>query len=199
MRDRRAPAAEIARARFGAYGPLLRLGRTDEALSLLLECRQEFEDGRDIGMLGMVFSALADTEYQRGNGDVAMRLQRDALRYKYLVMDMPHIAASYHSLGHYLHAHARQPVPALACHLAAALIRALTGTAGTDDSVQAAATDLRVFGTDAILPADVADLCSRLSDIPGTDLPGLIATLFSDPDATDQVLRDLITQARLSS
>ncbi len=131
MRDRRAPAAEIARARFGAYGPLLRLGRTDEALSLLLECRQAFEDARDIGMLGMVFSALADIEYQRGHGDAAVHLQRDALRYKYLAMDMPHIAVSYHSFGHYLHAYARQPAPALACHLAAALIRALTGTAGS--------------------------------------------------------------------
>ena len=90
-----------------------------------------------------------------------------------------------------------QPAQALACHLAAALIHALTGSAGTDDSVQAAATDLRVFGTDAVPPTDVADLCSRLSDIPGTDLPGLIATLSSDPGAADQVLRDLIDQAAL--
>jgi tetratricopeptide (TPR) repeat protein len=199
MRDRRAPATEIARARFGAYGPLLRLGHTDEALSLLRECRQAFEDANDVGMLGMVLSALADTEYQRGQGDAAIRLQRDALRYKYRAMDIPHIALSYHNLGHYLHTHARQPAPALACHLAAALIRALTRTAGTDESVQAAAADLRVFGTNAIVPTDVPDLCSQLSDSPGTDLPSLIAKISSDPDATGQVLRDIITQARLSN
>jgi hypothetical protein len=198
MRYRGAPAAEIARARFGAYGPLLRLDRTDEALSLLRGCRQVFVDARDIGMLGMVLSALADTEHQRGQGDAAIRLQRDALRYKYLTMDMPHIALSYHNLGHYLHAHARQPAQAIACHLAAALIRALSGAAGTDDSIQAAATDLRVFGPDAIPPANVADLCLRLSDIPGTNLPGLIVRLSPDPDASDEVLCDLIAQARLS-
>jgi hypothetical protein len=196
MRDRRAPAAEIARARFGAYGPLLGLGRTDEALSLLLECRQTFEDARDIGMLGMVFSALADTEYQRGHGDAAMRLQRDALRYKYLAMDMPHIAASYHSLGHYLHAYARQPARALAYHLAAALIRALTGSAGTDDSAQAAASDLRVFGADAVPPTDVADLCRQVGDIPGTDLPSLIAALSPDPENAEAALCTLIAQAQ---
>ena len=40
MRDRRAPATDIARARFNDYGPLLRLGRTEEALAVLLDCRQ---------------------------------------------------------------------------------------------------------------------------------------------------------------
>ena len=37
-RDRAATAAEIARAIFNDYGPLLRLGRIDQALALLLEC-----------------------------------------------------------------------------------------------------------------------------------------------------------------
>ena len=84
MRDRRAPAAAIARARFNDYGPLLRLGRTDEALALLLRLppgvpgRPRHRDAR------LVLSALADTEDQRGHGDAAIRLERDALRYEYL-------------------------------------------------------------------------------------------------------------------
>ncbi len=46
-RERGAPATDIARARFNDYGPLLRLGRTEEALALLLECRQVFQDAHD--------------------------------------------------------------------------------------------------------------------------------------------------------
>jgi hypothetical protein len=84
MSSRRAPVTELAKARFGAHWPLLQLRRTDEALGLLLECRQAFEGAKDVGMLGMTFSALADTEHQRGHGDAAVQLQCDALRYKYL-------------------------------------------------------------------------------------------------------------------
>ena len=51
-RDRGAPATDIARGRFNDYGPLIRLGRTGEALDLLLECRQAFEHAHDIQMLG---------------------------------------------------------------------------------------------------------------------------------------------------
>ena len=106
------------------------------------------------------------------------------------------IAVSYHNLGNYLRRHARQPAPALASHLAAALIRALTGTDDTGRRRSAAAaTDLREFGTAAVPPADVADLCRQLGDISGTDLPGLIAALAPDPETAEQALRDLIAQA----
>ncbi|MBC7273289.1 MAG: hypothetical protein H5T76_32110, partial [Streptomyces sp.] len=40
---RGAPSADLARARFPAYMPLLRLGRTGEALAVLEECREVFE------------------------------------------------------------------------------------------------------------------------------------------------------------
>ena len=80
--------------------------------------------------------------------------------------------------------------------MAAALIRALTGAEGSDDSVRAAATDLREFGTDATPPADVPDLCHRVADIPGTDLARLIAALAPDPATADQALRDLTAQVQ---
>jgi hypothetical protein len=88
-RDRQAPVASIAQARFNDYGPLLRLGRTGEALELLLECRQVFQDAGDIPNLAKVLSALADTEDRRGHGDAAVRLERDALRYAYLTGTWP--------------------------------------------------------------------------------------------------------------
>ncbi|MBO0806052.1 MAG: hypothetical protein J2P25_23645 [Nocardiopsaceae bacterium] len=198
---RRAPANGTARTRYNDHGPLLRLGRTGQALNLLLECRQVFHDTGDIEMLGKTLTALADTEDKRGHGDAALRLQRDALRYTYLAADVTGIAISYHNLGNYLHRHARQPAAALAAHLTAALIYALTGMGGTGPgsaagSVRAAATDLRVFGTAAEPPADIADLCHRLADIEGTDLPALIRQLEPDAETAEQTLCDLIAQAR---
>ena len=62
MRERRAPAAGIAGARFSDYFPLLRLGRTREALGLLLECRQIFQDAHDTGNLGKTLSAFAGAD-----------------------------------------------------------------------------------------------------------------------------------------
>ena len=82
MRDRGAPATVIARATFNDYYPLLQLGRTDQALALLVECRQVFQHIGDIEMLGKTLDALAATENMRDHGDAAIRLERDALRYE---------------------------------------------------------------------------------------------------------------------
>jgi CHAT domain len=195
-RGRRDPATDIARARFNDYHPLLRLGRTEEALAVLLDCRQVFQDAHDTGMLGMTLGALADTEDERGHGDAALRLQCDALRYSYLAGDVDGIAVSYHNLGNYLHRHARQPAPALASRLTAALISTLAGDGLANDSTLAAATDLRESGTAAVPPANVADLCRILGDIPGTNLPGLLAALSPDAGTAERTLRDLIAQAQ---
>ncbi len=196
MRARRAPDTEMTQAKFIDYFPLLRLGRTGQALALLLECRQVFDDAKDIEMLGMTFNAIADTEDMRGHGDAAIRLQRDALRYGYLAGNVISIAIWYHNLGNYLHRHAHQATTALACHLAAALMRALTGANGTANSIRAARADLRAFGPDAALPTGVADLCRQVGDIPGTDLPGLIAKLSPDPASAERAFYDLIAQAQ---
>ncbi len=195
-RGRAAPATDIARARFNDHGPLLRLDRAGEALELLLECRQVFQDARDTEMLGKTLSALANVEDARGRGDAAISLERDALRYEYLAGDVTAITVSYHNLGNYLHRHARQPVPALACHLAAALIGIVTGIYIGVDAVHAAAYDLGDLGDAATLPADVAELCRLAGDIPGTDPARLIAALAPDAAATERMLRDLTAKAR---
>jgi hypothetical protein len=111
----------------------------------------------------------------------------------------PGTAVTYHNLGLY-HRHAPQPVAALDSHLAAALIRTLSGIGGDSPdsahgSLRAAADDLRRFGLAAVPPRNVADLCRQLSGLPGTDLHGLIATLSPDPEAAEATLRDIITQA----
>ena len=202
QRDRNAPTTDTARVRFNDYSPLLRLGRTEEALTLLRDCHRIFQDARDTRMLGQTLSALADAEDQRGHGDAALRLERDALRYLYLAGDVAGIAVSYHNHGNYLRRYARQPAPALASHLATDLIRALAGIGGkgTDNSVgsvRPAATDLRDLGTAAVPPASVADLGRMLGDISGTDLPGLVRQLSADTETAERILRDLIAQARV--
>lgn len=67
---------------------------------------------------------------------------------------MPGVLFSHHSLGSDL-ADAEQPGPALAHHLASALLRVITGAAGVERSIAAAADDLRTGG-EAAMPPDVA-------------------------------------------
>jgi hypothetical protein len=156
---------------------------------------QTAKDARDFGNLGKTLGALAITEDARGHGDATNQLRRDAMRYLYLAGDVDGITVSYHDLGNYFHLYARQPTAAFSCHLAAALISALAGTGGTGDSVHNASIDLRELGA-AVLPVNVADLCRQLGDIPGTDLPRLIAAISPDPAAAEQNLRTLIAQAQ---
>lgn len=198
-RDRDAPRARIARVRFNDYAPLIHLRRTQEALTLLQDCLAIFRDAHDTLMIGNTLGALADVEEDRGHGDTAIRLISDALRYFYLADDVPGIAGSYYNLGSYLHRDARQPAIALATHLAAALIRALAGSDEATHQIDAAALDLREFGSVAVPPANVADLCDRLADIPGTDLPGLLATLSSDFETAERTLHDLVAQAQATA
>ncbi len=171
--DRGAPAREIAQARFNDYGPLIQLGRIDDALTLLLDCRQAFEKAHDILGLGQVLSALADVEDRRGHGTVAISLEHDALRYMYLAGDVIGIGVGHHNLGYYLRRHARQPAGGLAHHLAAAVVRALARADGVDRCLRAARDELRALGANADPPADIAGLCRLGAGVPGTDLERL--------------------------
>jgi CHAT domain len=191
MRGRGAPQAEITRVRFSDYGPMIMLGRVDEALGLLMDCREVFEHAHDIAMLGKVFGALAATEGHRGRGDVAVDLAREALRYNYLAGDVDNIRISHHNLGEYLRDLAGQPGTALAHHLAAALLRAVTGAEDAEGSVPAAADDLKTGG-DVTVPAGVADLCRRVAAVPGADLGQLLAKLAPHPQAVQRTFEELI-------
>jgi hypothetical protein len=147
-------------------------------------------------MLGKTLSALADAEDKRGHGEAALRLERDALRYRYLAGDVAGIAISCHNLGNYLRRHRHQPAQVLASHVTAALIRTLIDADGIHRSIDAAATDFRVFGSATGAPTSVADLDRQLGDIPGTDLPSLLAKLSPDPETAEQALHNLIAQAQ---
>jgi hypothetical protein len=148
-----------------------------------------FEAAHDVTNLGKVLGGLADAEDKRGHSDVAVGLQRNALRYCYLAADVASIQVSHHNLGNYF-GYTGQLYPALAHHLAAALLRVITGSEGAEDSARAATADMRA-AAEAALPADVAVLSARVGEVPGVHLDQLL-TALADPAAVDQSLRELI-------
>jgi hypothetical protein len=130
LRARGAGEREIAAmARFGDYGPLLRLGRLGEADALLADCQRVFDDAGDAVMLGRTFSARAGLAAGRGRHAEAARLEQVALRLHYTRPDPAVLAVSHHNLAGCL-GRAGDGGPAVLAHrFAAALLYRLTGAA----------------------------------------------------------------------
>ncbi|MGW1713158.1 CHAT domain-containing protein [Streptomyces sp. NPDC002156] len=197
-RARGAPVTDLAAARLPAYMPLLRLGRTEDALRLLDECRQVFEDAGDFLSLGEVFGALANVADARGHGEVAIARERDSLRYAYRAGVPPVVAVGHANLGTYLHSHARDAAGAVAHHLAAALLATLSGGGRTMNAAQSLAGDLQEFGADGVaqLPAGVEELCARVAEVPGVALDRLLAGLDPGLVRARESLDALVREAK---
>ncbi|MGW5126176.1 CHAT domain-containing protein [Streptomyces sp. NPDC004069] len=192
---RGAPLTDLVSARHLAYMPLLQLGRTDEALSLLDASRQDAERLDDPLLLADVFGALGNVENARGHGDVAIDRARDCLRYAYRAK-VPHtIAIGHGNLGTYLNIHARDGTAAAAHHLAAMLLGRLTGGV-TSDAGPAVAGDLHEFGPEVALPGSPEALCDRVGQVPGVDLLPVLRQLASDPASLSGLLESVIEEAR---
>ena len=196
MDARGASDSESAKTRFNGYTPLLRLGRTDDALRLLSSCRTVFESDHDIEMLGITLSALADVEHMQGHGDTAISYQLAALRYTYMAGDVHDIAINHHNLGSYLALHANQPIMAIAHHLASALILSLTGSADIDASIHAAADDFGKAGGRLDVPDTVSELVRQVEATPGAELGRLLSGVAPGPDVVQQVLEELVIRVR---
>jgi tetratricopeptide (TPR) repeat protein len=195
---RGAPAAEIASTRFNTHGPLIRLGRLEEALDVLRECRKAFESAHNVHMLGKVLGALADVEDRRGHHQIAADLAFDALRYAYLAGHADSIQVDHHNVGIFCRL-AGQLNQALAHHLAAALIGAVTGRGDNGGSLKEAAADLRAIGDTAAIPADVAELCRHVAEVPGVRLDRLLATPGRDSQTIQLELDKVIARVRALS
>jgi hypothetical protein len=194
QRSRSAPAALIAESKFNDNGPLIELGQLKQALKLLLECRAAFEQAHDVTMLGKVFYALAIAETKRGHGEIAISTLRDALRYSYRAEDADNIEGCHDELGDQLR-QAGQPGAALPHHLAAALLRSVTGARAADILASAAAAGFDLGVSDATVPADVAELCRQVAAVPGVDLDRLLIRLAPDRPAVEQALTRLAARA----
>lgn len=195
-RRRGAPAADLARARFNDYGPLLRLGRNDEALAVVQECKAAAEQDRDIEMLGVVFGALAEVEDARGHKDVAAERCKDALRYLYRAGNPIDVAGGHARLGNYTGRGGASHRSAVTQFLAAALLYELSGTGQANNPESAAAAHVRAGQDEAMLPANAAELCARVRAIPGCDLAGLLDRIWPDSAAVERTYQNIVHQVR---
>ncbi|MFE6285736.1 CHAT domain-containing protein [Streptomyces sp. NPDC057877] len=192
---RGAAATDLAQARFPAYMPLLRLGRTAEALAVLEQCREVFEAAGDDLHLGEVFGAFATVEDARGRGAAALARGRDCLRYAYRAGVPATIAVSHANFGTYLHSHARDGAGAVAHHLAGALLGVLTG-GRTVAALESVVGDLREFGPSAEPPDGPRELCARVAEVPGVALDGLLERLAPEAGRVRELLAGLTGRAR---
>jgi tetratricopeptide (TPR) repeat protein len=188
-------AHEIASTRFGDYGPLLRLGRLDQADRLLADCQQAFTDTEDIPMLGVVFSARADLADRRRRHTDVVRLEQTAVRLRYTRPDPAAVAVSHYNLGNYLTRAGVDPAGALAHHLAAATLLTLVGnTAAAARALRSVADDMTNHPA-LTPPAGVAELAAVVEHTEGVGFTALIDVLCPDRAAADQTIRDLLAAA----
>ncbi len=99
MRSRDASTWELAYIGYNDYGPLIRLGRLEDADRLLAHCQQVFEDHNDLDQLANVFTARASLENARGNVAGALVFERTAIRYAYLRREPEDVAIDHHNLA----------------------------------------------------------------------------------------------------
>lgn len=190
MRERGATALALANAEFNDYGPLLRLGRRDEAYALLLRCRQTFEQQQDTGGLGRALAGLAHVEAEIGHGDQAIRLGAAALRYVHRAGAPSHIGISHFNLANYLRRHGSDPREALAHRLAATIVAYQTGSGRLSATLHALSAETIAMAAPDLNWDEVCELTGRIE---GVDLAALVARLptraADGPAALAEVLR----------
>jgi hypothetical protein len=195
QRQRGAGIHELTRTRFNDAGPLIRLGRLDEAGRLLRECQQVFEDHHDTPMLARVLGTRASVEDASGRAGAAADLARTALRLCYSRPDPRDIATSHNNLVNYLRETGGDQAGQRAHRLAAALIRKLAGmTHDLANTQRNLAADLAAdLGAD--LPATLADVIQVAEQTDGVRLGDLLTAIQPDTQAAEQALAEILSIA----
>jgi len=101
-RARGASEHEIARGRYNRCGPLLSLGRLDEAQRELEQCLEVFQTAGDTANRSKTLSALADLFNRKGDLQQAIGLERGALALCNTLPDPVDRGMSHHNLCNYL-------------------------------------------------------------------------------------------------
>jgi tetratricopeptide (TPR) repeat protein len=193
-RARGASTYEITRFRYNDSGPLIRLGRLDEAEQLLIECQQVYEDQGDLGRLARVFANRAYLEDERGNMGAALAFQQTAVRFCYARADARDIAAAHTNLASILQRTGSDPAALRAHRLAGALIYQLTGMTHNLAAVcQMLAGELRRDGGDARhLPGTLDEVVSVAEQTEGVHLGELITAVQPDRQAAADILAQIL-------
>jgi tetratricopeptide (TPR) repeat protein len=195
-RERGAGVHEITRNRFNDAGPLIRLGRLEEAGRLLADCQRVFEDHADTGSLATVLSTRADLEYQLGRCQAAIDLERAAIRLSYALPDPQDIAISHHNLANYLRHLGSDAAGQRAHRLAAALVARLAGMAHyLDGTMRVLARELRLDDGGEALPSTVADVIAVAGRTEGVRLGEMLAALQPDPQVVEDALTEILHTA----
>lgn len=191
---RNVPEHLSARTRFNMYGPLIQLGRLNEAADVLTRCREHFENHGDLPRVGKVLSALATVEHERGHDDVALSLERDALRLKYISSaSVTDIAIGHHGYGNYI---PNLPHLTFAHHLAAALLFSLSGSGHLKTSFQALTEDLTDHPDAAEAFATPAEMVHEVDQVDGVRLGQLLDSLSPDTSAQQRALDSILATVR---
>lgn len=197
-RGRGAPDISIARMLFGDCRRLTELGNHDAAHQLLLECRITAERAGDAVLLSSIFHALSEAEHERGRGEGALSLARDALRYAYYAKDTERIRHNHRTYGIYLAYYLDRGDEGLAHCLAAALIEMIAQHKVPDEAMLTGVAVFRAAG--ARVPAGLADLSRTVDAVPGVDLRKLLEGLVPQPSMAERALSGLIAaQARIAT
>jgi tetratricopeptide (TPR) repeat protein len=194
-RDRGASSYEIAATVLNDAGPLIRLGRFEDAGLLLSQCQRLFEDYADTTMLARVLSARASLEAALGHPQPAVDLEATALRLSYSRPESISIAVSHHNLAAYLFASGGDDRVVLCHRMAAALIFQLTGaTHNLASTLRAAARSLHApFGAAGALT--LSDIVNAAEQTEGVRLGDLIADLCPSPSQAQSAFLKLLAAA----
>lgn len=196
-RQRNASLYEQARSAFNDYGPLLRLGRLDEADALLCACQEVFEDAGDPGTLGRVLSGRANVAAKRGHREAAVNFERAALRGKYVRPDPGTIQASHHNLANYLRRRGEPPAQGLAHRLAAALLCRVSGMAHElTATLRQLARELADPAAAVAVPTTIDQVRATVEQVEGVHFGALLAALEPDPARQQAALDEILTTAR---
>ncbi|WSN37404.1 ATP-binding protein [Streptomyces sp. NBC_01334] len=194
--QRMAVRAESVRVEFHSHAPLMALRRFDDARELLLRVRRAAEQGDDPRLLGMVMGSQAGLEHLQGHVEVAVRLQREALRHSTEAGDLHGLTIGHLNLGNF-HIATEEPLQALCNHLVGAVIECVHGGVSASDSVADQLAENLYRGHVLACPLDWPDVHRAAYEHIGIpleqSLPGLFTT--EDPLLPQRTLDDLLRRA----
>ncbi|MCX4239718.1 CHAT domain-containing protein [Paraliomyxa miuraensis] len=157
-RERGESQHELACTRFNTYGPLLSLGRLEEAQRVLEGCLVEFRKAGDATGESTALSALADLWSHRGDLRQAADLERNALAVRNRLPDPAGRAISHNNLANYLDRMGQADAPA---HRLADLVYVLVS--GQHEGIPTTLNNLAVVKREATAAGRTYDL-PRLAD-----------------------------------